>query len=558
MKKIRLILGIFIFIFLFLFNSSISYAKNFGRVISFDNNKIMVYQQLDSMRIKSSKGHVLAGLDTKTYIGSIETEQVSNGDVDICFILDCSGSMIEPIGNSNNMSLHTLQLQIKEEAEKAAYAELTKEYGYSEGIIRRYLAQYTQKHIEEIMVNKGYMPKIRALKEGMEALINLIKEKYGDKARVSILTYSTTPADPIKLSPCTQENTTKMFDEIKKQCAFGSTGTAKAIKKAHDLIWKDDNARECPKYTFLITDGIPDPNDEPYVNQTIKMIKDTTNGSFITLFINGRDSELEGHEKSFENSDTTMKIEEADIEKILTEDIFETITSSHVKTDTLVTEILYAYNAKMWDNNTFAAEIDDELLNGGMLELEYSFNIVTTEEIEKISIIDHIINKDSQGNSDSLGYNENARMISTEKVNNQYGWKKYGDDLISTFKPKMEKDEDENYKNIVVKLLLQKPIAIGSEVEDINNPADMIIKTKNKTFFTKDAIESETIEEGIDVERNEDGEVIKIAGKILPPLISIQEPRGKKSYLNIICPIAMATILGTIIYSKKKKFRHII
>ncbi|MBR6033877.1 MAG: VWA domain-containing protein [Clostridia bacterium] len=553
MKKIRLILCVFIITFLFLFNSNISYASNFGRVISFDNNKILVYQQLDSMRIKSSKGHVLAGLDTRTYIGSIETEQISNGDVDVCFILDFSGSMIEPVGHSSDQSLYTLQKQIEQEAQEAATTEIIHTFGDSQEIIGKYLPKYKQKYIEEIMLEYGYTSKSRALKNGMITLIDQIKEKFGDRARIGVLFYSTKPIKGIKLIECTEENISIIHEEIMNQYTNGSTGTAQAIKAANDLIWEENNARECPKYTFLITDGMPDPNDEPYVNQTIKMVKDKTEGSFITLFINGKENELKGHEESFENSDETMAINEADIEKILNEDIFETITSSHVKTDTLVTEIIYAYNAKMWDNNTFSAEIDDELLNGGMLELEYSFNIITTEEIDEVTIIDHLINKDSEGNLNSLGYNENARMISIEKINNQYGWVKKGDNLTSTFEPEMEKDENGNYKNIVVKLLLQKPIATGVEVEDINNPADMIIKTKNKTFLTKDAIESETIEEGFDVERNEDGEVIKIAGKILPPLISIQEPRGETNQLKIICSIAVIIMLVIVIYSKKHR-----
>ncbi len=470
MKKVVSAIRLLFLTILVLLASSTVYATD-GRIVSFNNDKIAVFQQLDYMRVKTSKGNVISELETRTQIDTETVAHRESTNVDVCFILDKSGSM----------------------------------------------------------KNK----RLSILKEAVIKLIENLRTNFDDKSklRISAVTFSNNNATLFNLTECTDENLPDMRDKINNISAGGNTYTVSAINYAKTQIWDRTLPDDTIRYTVLITDGEASANIDK-VNDTINSIKNSASTGFFTVFCgedktvnNGRGGRSKLSEL-YSASDELIFCSDEKFEETITVEVFRFITERYVNIKSLKTETLQAYNAKVLDENSIEAEIDDELLNGATLELEYSFNIVTTEEIEEISIENYL---------SGLGFDKEAKLITANEMNSTYGWNQTSDTVvITTFSPIMEKEENGDYKRIVVKLLLSKVVAIGTDITDQMNEADIKIKTKNGVIYQTKELTSSTA-----------GQEIIVPTGILSPSITITSPMGHNSYAWDIALIICTLILLT-------------
>ena len=472
------------------------YAESYGRIVSFDHNKIMVYEQLDALRIKSSKGHVLAALGGITNIETTTTTTEISNDIDICLILDRSGSMREVIGRGS-----------------------------------------------------GTRTKLQVLKDAVKELIYNIKDACKDDvvARVGVIEYESNVNCLFPLEECTDENIREMKNKIDRMSYGNSTNTYDAIKYANDHIWEDNNNNTL-KYTVLITDGIAGSNWK-HIPEIISTVKEKTD-KFITVFVtneanitvdsdgthlytSGRDAALD-----YITSDELMFVDPTKLYDTILKDVFNSINESYVDADSLVTDISYAYNVKLGDANNYFSEIDDELINGATLEMEYSFNIVSTEEIKDIYIIDYL---------DRIGFDLDGAMITNPDVTNaDYNWVRDGTDIVTTsFMPMMQTGTNGTYNTIQIKLLLSKVIAIGSDISAQDNHADITIITKDDAYLTANAVETGAT--------GSLGQIIRVEDQILPPSLTITPTLGARNNTNIyIVLIIVLTIVALIVIVLKK------
>ena len=461
MKKNVCVFRLLFIAILVLSASSTVYAAE-GRIVSFNNDKIVVFQQLDYMRITTSKGNLLSELETKTQIETESVTHSTSSNIDLCFILDKSGSM-----------------------------------------------------------RNG---RLEVLKEAVIKLIENLRSNFEDKSklRVSAMTFSNNNELLFNLTECTDENLPMIQNKINSIAYNGSTYTVSAMKYAQTNIWNNPIPNDTIRYTILITDGEAS-REIKNVNDTINSLKNNAASGFFTVFC-AEDKEVQngsgGRSKLSElygASDEIVFCSDENFEDTITVGVFNFITERFVNIKSLKTEAMQAYNAKVLNANSVEAEIDDELLNGAILEMEYSFNIVATEEIEEISIVDYLT---------SLGFDKEAKLITANETNNTYGWNSVNDTVVTTFAPIMEKEENGAYKRIVVKLLLNKVIAIGSDIIDETNEADITIKTKSgETYTTKD---------------------LSAGGQeeyVISPSITITSPMGHNSNLSDLSVIIFALVL---------------
>ena len=168
--------------------------------------------------------------------------------------------------------------------------------------------------------------------------------------------------------------------------------------------------------------------------------------------------------------------------------------------------------------------------------MEYSFNIKSTEEIEEIYIIDYL---------DRIGFDRDGKMISNPNVTNaDYNWGEDGSgNVITMLVPIMHRDEEGNYNNIQVKLILNKVIAIGSDISAQDNHADIAIKTKDNTYYTVDAVDDGTT--------SALGQVIRIEDQILPPTLTITPTMGRENrsntYIILIIVLVIIVVIALIL-----------
>ncbi|MBR6034260.1 MAG: VWA domain-containing protein [Clostridia bacterium] len=570
MKKVLLIGLILIVIIVGLEGKS--YAESYGRIVSFDNNKIMTYQQLDYMRIVSSKGHILSELQTNTYIGTEETITRMGKNLDICLIVDLSGSMDEATNADEYKKYYDAYKEVKKQFEKDIRDGIIKIYDDDGSVIapsdilkirnsKDYKNKLTEKK-DETRRENPYVTKLEVLKNGTIELIRKIKEKYDGSeytVRIGIVTYESKIKLAFNLTECTDEKFELMKEKIQSFEADGTTKTYAAMQFAKERVWQKDNA-DTLKYTILITDGLAT-NRETIGSEKfgleINDIKKITD-KFFTIFIASgqKVDEYKKAAEDYKNSDESLFIDSKEFYNIMTEELFDYVVTSHVNALSLITEVIQARNAKIGDTNSFFAEIDSELLNGAIMEMEYSFNIVTTEEIESIKIKDYL---------GDLGFDENAKLITSGETNTSFGWKKTNNGILyTTITPTMEVDENGKYKPISIKLLLTKVISIGSDITEQDNKADIEIKTKSGQIYkTADALDDGTIIESLEdfelIEEDPQGKIIRIAGKILPPTITVTDPMGnkEKDFAIVIAIVISTAVICLFAYCtriiKKKK-----
>ena len=490
--------------------SNISYADTYGRIITFDNNKIMVYQQLDNMRLVTARRQLLASLETYTHLDTEETTKVMPNNIEVCFILDRSGSMSSNVGDGKK--------------------------------------------------------RIDVLKEAIVELLDKLHSTFQGESqfKVSAAKFGSDVGTLFDFTNYTGDNINNIKEKIDGLSTSGGTETAEAIKYATENIWPKADGTDTNKFTILITDGAA--SKISAVNPEIDNLKEKTGSSFFTLFVglseeaaktykvSSFDKRSGGETKElayfYDNSDKLLFCNDQNFKEALTVDAFNFIIDAEVNANTLVTEVVSSMNTKMGDVNNFYCEVDDELLNGAILEMEYSFTIVSTKELEEIEVVTVL---------DDLGCDLNQQLISSEYTNYDYGWRKVNDNLIRTIiKPTMEKDEYNKYKAISIKLILTRIISITSDIANIENKADIRLKTKEgKEFNTVDAIDDGEIDEEVMVERDENGEVIRIAGKILPPSFTITPPLGSNKYekSSIIVAITALVLISINIIGIKRKIK---
>lgn len=523
LKDIFIIIVISYIIIAFLYTSVYASTTDHSAEVTkgiakLDGCKIVAWQLVYNTNITLDNGKMVA------YMGNDRNIEVNtiNAPVDICFELDCSGSMAD--GRIDNLKIAT------------------------------------------------------------KKLISNLREKFSDpsKLRVALVPFET---DVIYnqvqgFVDCSEENYQTIYTNIDNLTTYNLTNTGKAVNYAENNIWKNSNSlSNCVKYNIIVTDGRPEDGEtngtaaEKARQSIINFRKDLTNINFATLFISPDNDVLSTLSSIFEvEGATIMYASDSDFSKDFVENIYRYIVYYMISLD----EIVESKNTSNFmrlekdGGKKYVSQIDSELLQGATLNIEYQFTINTIENLKKVEIIDYIpdgfvLNKDGRIYVESEnGMYKNGKYLDgnyecTWEAGSSDGKKTiatYNSDSQSSDSP-FPFDAGETYgkgKNIDIYVSMSKLLTSGVNSYEYNM-ADIIVTTEDgKKYQTENSNIDLTTTNGIkDAVQVNDGQIM------YSPQINIIPPTGgidnTKKYIMLLieCTIMLSVIIFLKIKSTSKK-----
>ena len=420
MKKIVACFSIIFILFIYFCTSTVQAVtttiSNDGTgVAKFDDCKIVSWMKISDLRLTLPNNLTVAELKTDD---KISISKISN-PIDILFILDVSGSMSG---------------------------------------------------------NAGTKTRIQTLKDSTKKLISELSNKYEkkdmNKLRISILSYSTKNEVLFDFTECTDDNLQDMYSKIDSLAPNGSTETGNAIQEAKEL-WNSSSSLSKFKYTILITDG--NPTDQHTKNDLENFKKEFKDINFLTILIgsNFRDN-------LYEASDNIIHTSNSNFESEIVNGIYNFIFWYFVDANSLTTTrekygIIEVENG----GDFYMATLDNELVYGSTLCIEYNIVIKTTEAIDSIKVIDYL--------PPYLNYDPSALLLTEENKKNQdYKWKyDVNSNTVScNVRPTLKQNQDGSYEDIVLKLSLSAVLASNDDISYLTNEADITITTPDNNEFT--------------------------------------------------------------------------
>ena len=423
-----------IFILMLFFNvnfvqafNTISVEAGENGIAQFDGSRIVAYKELNAIRVRLANGNVIAEFSSSANIEQNEKiERTTTNSADICFVLDVSGSMEQD-------SLITMKRE------------------------DRY--------------------RLDVLKEVMEKLINQIAQDFSElqNLRIGLVIFADRAFIVKDIQSCDNQYIADLINQIKKlhkgggdvegleKTLGGGTHAENGILLAETCFEKASSAFSENKFMILVTDG---ENGEITKSKSIaeKIPKDI---KLITLLIALGSSKVFGSPTNpFPENNTVYAATLDNLEEVVLKDIFNEILYSVVEITSL-RRIVHSYGMLEGDNY-YIATIDNELLYGATVELEYSITIKSLKELNNIHVLDDL--SSGGNNSFIFNYDPNSKLITEDNTNSYYNW----NNLNSSSFPNYiycNPTQAEVGKDITVKLLLSTTVSSEKAIDYLANTA---------------------------------------------------------------------------------------
>ncbi len=223
-----------------------------------------------------------------------------------------------------------------------------------------------------------------------------------------------------------------------------------------------------------------------------------------------------------------------------------------------------AQNYFVADNNLFM-HLDQEMIQGSRLDLEYIINIKTAFNCTELKLQEEVDKK--------LNFNESAKMISEDKTNADYGWKvnedlsykKYNNsdnyhNLVLSISESSEEDPDKEYiikkgGTYQVKLLLSCLLTSREDANYLNTLIFEVTEGKKEEDVRDDYNGIIDFEGGINNNNDTDEELRKITKELRSMEVNIIPPFGEEKGYNKIWILILVNLFvgtGIITYLKIK------
>ncbi len=250
-------------------------------------------------------------------------------------------------------------------------------------------------------------------KNAANTLVKRLFDSIDDKEKLKITVISFNSTAKVKVS--SSSNINQIQQAIDSLGTGGQTGMSKGLTEAKN-IFDNINTEDGELYKFLIvlTDGIVTDN----ANNSYNLLKEMNDNGVViydVLVEMNRTSQpeciLPFSQNGVDIGTIYENVSSNEIEEIYGE-IYMSICSEIVDSD--VTEFVESAQNYYILNDDLYMFMDNELLQGSLLEIEYLVDIKSSIPCDEIEIQEEVDRR--------LNFSQNAKLISEDKTNADYGW----------------------------------------------------------------------------------------------------------------------------------------
>ena len=407
MKK--LLFKFIIILILLIFFLSTTVCADYNGIAKFNGCRTVAWMQLEGVEVRLANTNTIARMRTQS---QVNIGKMYN-PVDICFVLDVSGSM------------------------------------------------------------RG--TRIDTLNKSTKQLISNLRSRFinPELLRVSIITFTGGASLKLGFTHCTDENMQSIQSAIPSS-AGGGTDIANAVRRA-DMLWNEPGDYADFKYTVLLTDGGSDKEEAGKAINTFKTNHPKNN--FLGIMVGSR--EMESTLKTCKV--TSYYADDTEMANTIVNGIWSYIFWYFVQIGDLCKPVEKMNVFETLD--TYNAIVDNELMHGATMELGYSINIKSTEEIEKITIIDSV--------PDGMNYDPNTKILyHADKTNSdRWGYDSTNNTVRCEVTPTEADKYDNTLEDISIKLTLTALATSADELDYMKNTARIIIETKEGNIYDSDKLD---------------------------------------------------------------------
>ncbi len=302
----------------------------------------------------------------------------------------------------------------------------------------------------------------RRIEIAKQAAINLVTNLFevAEDIKISVISFANNANVEIARSS-NKENVIKAINGLK---AYGGTNIASALKEAYDIFLsaKNNYGDEMMNYFLVnLTDG-----QDFYPNVAYTTLKQIVNQNINVYNVLLESSHKEAFSQNGVDAGTIYSGVSSGELVELYDEIYNMICSEVVNSS--VTDFTEKAQNYFVANDDLYMFLDQEMLQGSRLELEYVINIKTSIPCTKIELQDEV--------DKNLSFDLSSKLISEDKTNEDCGWEvneelSYKDNHNLVLSIKQLPEEGSEYvmrrgKGYQTKLVLST--LLTSQIEDMN------------------------------------------------------------------------------------------
>lgn len=244
-----------------------------------------------------------------------------------------------------------------------------------------------------------------------KTLVNALYEKLGsDNLKIGVI-YFNSGMDTNKLLELTNDKNT-VLNHIDKIYASGGTRMADSLEKAKSML-SENNSEDVIKIVCTLSDGaLGDQSASINKFKEINSAGISTISIFVETSITSAFQALENENPNYHKN---MHTSTANLANTIVDDIYHEIYMKII----LMSDPKVKYNISnagiIAGDDKIIMQVDEEILHGATLKVEYIVSITSSFNSKNIQIYDYY--------TEPLIFNQSEVLLTENKTNGYYGWK---------------------------------------------------------------------------------------------------------------------------------------
>ena len=294
-------------------------------------------------------------------------------------------------------------------------------------------------------------------------------------------------------------NKQEILNQLDKIYASGGTKMADSLQKAKTMLTSTPSGENILKIVCTLSDGALSDENESIANfKEIHNEKISTMSIFVDTPVTSAFSILQSQNSNYHKN---LRTTEANLEKTIVDDIYNEIYMKVILYSDPTTVYNLGNAAIIPGDNKVLFQVDEEIMHGATIEIEYIISLVCAFETTNIKIADFYTN--------ALMYNENKKMLMEDRTNKDYGWKVQNGYLLNDSGNVVIQPGKEYKIKLVLSTVLTPTVLRDFE------------KLENYVMFSLDRIKDGNIVENIQIVNNntstKENKIKSLDVLIIPP-----------------------------------------